>query len=221
MIAGPQRPLFDPDTGSPTHTDTETDTETVVGPGLALTCERGRFAALDLDVLGAAIPWRQEHLFLHGRRVPVPRLSAWIADPGLDYTYSGLRHAPEPWPEVLERVRRECSQAAGVAFDAVLCNRYRDGADSVAWHADDEPELGPAPVIASVSVGAPRRFVLRRIDDPAERRELVLGHGDLVLMRPPTQRYWHHQIPKTAKPVGERINLTFRCLRGRAGPRDR
>jgi alkylated DNA repair dioxygenase AlkB len=94
----------------------------------------------------------------------------------------------------------------------VLANRYRDGRDAMGWHSDDEPELGPAPVIASVSLGASRRFVLKHRDDPAQKLALELDHGSLLVMAGATQRHYKHALPRTARPVGERINLTFRHI---------
>ena len=159
-----------------------------------------------------AVSWRQEVLRIHGKEVPVPRLSAWYGDPGTTYAYSRIRHEPNPWIAPLTEVRAVAERVADAPLNCVLANLYRDGADSVAWHADDEPELGPEPVIASVSLGATRRFQMRRRDDSMERVDLELAHGSFLVMRGVTQRHWVHQIPKTARPVGPRINLTFRHI---------
>ena len=188
--------------------------EQPTGPGLELTLIRN---ALGLSAADAAftalrtkIAWRQDHLRMFGELVPVPRLEAWIADEGLDYTYSGIHHDPDPWIDELIELRELSSAHAGVTFNSVLCNLYRDGNDGVDWHADDEPEFGQLPVIASLSLGATRRFDLRRVDDHSVKVELDLHHGDLVIMRGTTQLLWRHRVPKTKKLVGERINLTFR-----------
>lgn len=184
------------------------------GPGLALRIWRGGLPEPDrhLAAVLAGVPWEQHHLTMFGKRVAVPRLECWIGDPGCTYTYSGIRLEPRPWPPAVAAVRGEVEALVGERFDCVLANRYRDGDDGVAWHADDEPELGPEPVIASVSLGAPRPFQLRRRDDPAERREVELGHGDVLLMSGRTQAEWVHRIPRTKRPVGERVNLTFRRI---------
>jgi alkylated DNA repair dioxygenase AlkB len=156
------------------------------------------------------IDWRQEEILMFGRRVAVPRLVAWHGDPGASYTYSGTEHHPCPWIPVLDVVRDRVAVLAGVDFNAVLLNLYRDGRDGMGWHADDEPELGRNPVIASVSLGAMRRFCLRHRRRKDLRLDVPLSHGSLLLMSGATQHYWVHALPKTAATVGERINLTFR-----------
>jgi alkylated DNA repair dioxygenase AlkB len=163
-----------------------------------------------LDELAASIAWRQETATIMGRRVPIPRLTAWHGEAG--YVYSGIAMAPAPWtPRLLELKR--CAEAhAGQAFNSVLVNLYRDGRDSVGWHADNEPGLGRDPVIASLSLGATRRFQLKHRGS-GERVALDLTHGSCLIMAGATQHHWLHQVPKTARPVGPRINLTFRSMR--------
>lgn len=172
--------------------------------------------APEADALFAALrrelPWRQETITLFGRTSPVPRLTSWHGDPGTAYAYSGIAMDPAPWTPSLTAIKTRVEAAAGTRFNSVLANLYRDGRDGVAWHSDDEPELGPEPVIASASFGATRAFQLRAKADPSRRRTLLLPHGSLLVMRGSTQRLWRHQVPKTAKPVGERINLTFRLV---------
>ncbi len=162
--------------------------------------------------LHGEIEWRQEEIVIFGERKRVPRLVAWHGDPGAAYTYSGVQHEPEPWTAALGEIRARVEALAGYAFNAVLLNRYRSGADGMGWHSDDEPELGRNPVVASVSLGAPRRFRMRH----RHRRELTLdldlAHGSLLVMEGATQHHWVHAVPKTARPVGERINLTFRRI---------
>jgi alkylated DNA repair dioxygenase AlkB len=162
--------------------------------------------------LREGIDWRQEEVLVFGRRHAVPRLVAWHGDPGARYTYSGTLHEPLPWTPALERIRHRVQAVADCEFNAVLLNLYRDGRDGMGWHADDEPELGPEPVIASVSLGAVRRFCLRHRRRRGLRADLALPHGSLLLMSGATQRNWVHAVPKTAVPVGERINLTFRRI---------
>ena len=188
--------------------------ESPQGPGLEIEVLRRalepRVADAAFASLRASVPWRQERLVMFGREVDVPRLEAWIADPGLSYTYSGVRHEPQPWSDDLMALRDLVTTIAGEPFNAVLCNLYRDGSDGVDWHADDERELGDEPVIGSVSLGASRRFDLRRVDDHSIRASVELHHGDVIIMRGTTQALWRHRVPRTKKPVGERINLTFR-----------
>lgn len=169
-------------------------------------------AARFLAEVNDTTSWRQEMIWMYGREVPVPRLTAWVGDPGKTYTYSNIALQPEPWTAPLLDIKRRVEDAAHVTFNSVLLNLYRSGSDGVAWHSDDEPELGRQPVIASVSLGATRRFQLRRKSNPAERCELNLSHGSLLMMRGDTQHVWEHQLPKTAKPTGPRVNLTFRTI---------
>lgn len=165
--------------------------------------------------LMAEVRWEQHWLTLFGRRIAAPRLSAWYAEPGCGYRYSGLSLAAQPFTPVLEQIRARTEALTGHGFNSVLLNLYRDGADGMSWHSDDEPELGPAPLIASVSLGATRRLLLRRRDARDARFGLDLGDGSLLLMEPPLQRYWQHSVPKTRRAVGPRINLTWRRILAR------
>jgi alkylated DNA repair dioxygenase AlkB len=146
---------------------------------------------------------------MYGRRWP--RLTAYYGDAGVRYTYSGVTHPALPWPEYLLGVRRRIQEVAGSPFNSLLLNRYRDGRDSIGFHSDDEAELGPHPAVASVSLGATRRFVLRH-NRTRERVEYDLAHGSLLLMAGTTQEHWRHAVPKVKGPAGERINLTFRHI---------
>ncbi len=165
--------------------------------------------------------WDIHRIRMFGRWVDSPRLSCWIGDPDAHYRYSGTDFVPHPWPAALLPLRERLQQWCGARFNSVLANRYRDGRDGMGWHSDDEPELGAQPVIASLSLGATRRFLLRRRDDPAQAFEFALGHGDLLVMAGETQRHYQHALPKTARPLGERINLTFRWIEPSAVARRR
>lgn len=167
-------------------------------------------AAPLFDELRAGIRWQQEEVLIFGRRRLVPRLVAWHGDPGAAYRYSGTDHDPEPWTPALERVRARVRALTGADFNAVLLNLYRDGRDGMGWHADDESELGRNPVIASVSLGATRRFCLRHRKRRALKLALDLPSGSLLMMGGATQHHWLHALPRTQRPTGERINLTFR-----------
>jgi alkylated DNA repair dioxygenase AlkB len=162
-----------------------------------------------LEDLGASIAWRQETATIMGRRVPIPRLTAWHGEAG--YVYSGIAMAPAAWTPPLLELKRCAEAHAGQDFNSVLLNLYRDGSDSVGWHADNERGLGRNPVIASLSLGATRRFQLRHRASGA-RVALDLTHGSCLVMAGATQHHWLHQVPKTARPVGPRINLTFRRM---------
>jgi alkylated DNA repair dioxygenase AlkB len=162
------------------------------------------------DHLLAEASWRQETVRFYGREHPIPRLTAWHGDRGRSYTYSGISMRSEPWSTALLEIKHRIEVLSDTTFNSVLLNLYRDGNDSVSWHSDDEPELGPEPVIGSVSLGATRRFAMRHKERDDLRARFDLGHGSYLLMRGQTQRHWEHQVPKTSRPVGKRINLTFR-----------
>ena len=162
------------------------------------------------DALRAEIRWERHRVRIRGREVDCPRLSGWEGD--ATYAYSGITLRPAPWTPRVAAVRRRIEAATGEAFNSVLANLYRDGSDRLGWHADDEPELGPAPVIASASFGAPRRFLLRPKRGGGASVPIVLEPGSLLVMRGPTQRHWLHSVPPTRRPVGPRINLTFRRI---------
>ena len=170
-----------------------------------------------LQALASEIPWEQHHVRLFGRTLPAPRLSCWIGDPGAAYTYSAVRFEPRPWTPQLAALRDRLNAAFGAGFNSVLANRYRNGADGMGWHSDDEPELGLQPRIASLSLGAPRRFLLRERGGPW-RGERLLEHGSLLWMAGDSQARTQHSLPKTARPVGERLNLTFRRIAGSSPP---
>jgi alkylated DNA repair dioxygenase AlkB len=171
------------------------------------------------SALRAAIDWQQEHVVIFGQQRLVPRLVAWHGDAEARYTYSGTAHEPQAWtPELLE-LRAVAEALTGQRYDSVLLNLYRDGRDGMGWHADDEPELGQDPAIASISLGATRRFRLRHRRS-RHVTELELGHGSLLSMAGPTQHHYVHSVPKTARSVGERINLTFRLITSRERSRE-
>jgi len=157
------------------------------------------------------IPWTQHQVRMFGRELPSPRLSAWIGDADAVYTYSRVRHQPAPWTPALAQLRERLQVELGARFNSVLANRYRDGRDSMGWHADDEPELGREPLIASISLGAVRRMRFRARDRSAVAA-IDLADGSLLLMGGRTQTLYQHAVDKTCADTGERINLTFRWI---------
>ena len=159
------------------------------------------------------IDWETHVIRLFGREVASPRLSCWIGDAGVSYVYSRTRFEPHPWPPALAAVRERVAQACGAPFNSVLANLYRDGRDAMGWHSDDEPELGREPVIASLSLGAERRFVFRRKSSrgPAAL-ELHLPHGSLLRMAGAKQRFYSPELPRATRVSAPRINLTFRRI---------
>jgi len=171
-------------------------------------------APAQIEDLLRPLPLRQEMLTIFGRQHATPRLVSWHGDPGCAYRYSGKSFEPRPWTQELGALRDGVTAATGYAFNTVLVNVYRTGADAMGAHRDDEPELGPRRDdigIASLSLGAPRRFVLEH--EPSGRRfDWLLGEGDLLVMGGTTQRFCKHWVPRTRKPVGLRVNLTFRVV---------
>jgi alkylated DNA repair dioxygenase AlkB len=172
------------------------------------------------DALQAAlvedVAWEVHRIRLFGREHDSPRLSSWIGDPDAHYRYSGADFHPHPWPAALAPIRERLVRELGAGFNSVLANRYRDGRDAMGWHSDDERELGPRPVIASLSLGATRRFAFKHRRRAELKGALELGHGSLLVMSGPTQANFRHALPRTVRPVGERINLTFRVIGSRA-----
>lgn len=158
------------------------------------------------------IQWKQESMNMYGKEIPFPRLTAWYGDNEKPYSFSGITLQPHPWSPGLMKVKKDIEPKANVVFNSVLLNRYRDGKDSISWHTDAEKELGQNPVIASVNFGAERRFQLKHIQTK-EKREIVLKHGSLLIMKGELQHFWKHQISKTKTDVKERINLTFRTIK--------
>lgn len=163
------------------------------------------------DDLMNTVDWRQEEAFLFGKKIPVPRLTAWYGDHG--YSYSGIHHRPAALTPRLSSLKSTIEDLTGASFNVVLINLYRDGQDSMGWHSDDEAVLGPEPQIVSLSLGERRRFHLkhRELD---ERLTIELDHGSCLIMKGRCQACWQHQVPKTRKQVKPRINLTFRRIFG-------
>jgi alkylated DNA repair dioxygenase AlkB len=175
--------------------------------------EAARFFA----TLRRELKWESEEVVIFGERRRVPRLVAWYGEPEAVYTYSGVRHQPLAFTADLNAVRERVENLSGARFNSVLANLYRDGRDGMGWHADDEPELGRDPVIASVSFGATRRFTLRHRRRKELKYSIDLEPGSLLVMEGATQHHWLHALPKTAREVGERINLTFRVINAAPG----
>ena len=159
------------------------------------------------------IPWQQDDIKVFGKIHPQPRLTALFGNEGKPYSYSNIKMQPHPWSLLLQKIKSHIESVTNTNFTTVLLNQYRDGKDSNGWHADNEKELGKNPIIASVSFGAERTFHLKHNTDKSLKKSIILEHGSLLLMKGTTQHFWKHQIPKTAKPIGSRINLTFRFIK--------
>jgi alkylated DNA repair dioxygenase AlkB len=160
-----------------------------------------------------ALVWQQPEIYVAGRTHKIPRLQSWYGDPEAIYTYSRQTFVPLPWTTALMELRLRMEAFCNTSFNSVLANFYRSGTDGMGFHADDELELGSRPIIASLSLGATRKFVFKSKDPMAQQRyDVNLHAGDLLVMAGDTQRHWHHGLPKTRLAVGGRINLTFRCV---------
>ncbi len=155
------------------------------------------------------LAWRQEEISVYGRKVKVPRLMCWYGDDGANYQYSGVDHEPLPWVETLISIKNRIESQYQCSFNSVMANLYRDGSDSMGCHADNEAELGNNPFIASLSLGEERLLRFRH-NKNKQVLDIILGHGDLLLMAGEIQHHWRHELPKTKKLKKERINLTFR-----------
>lgn len=163
------------------------------------------------DYFQKHIAWEQLEIKIFGKLLPQPRLSAFYASQGVNYAYSGLKLKPRPFDKNLEALKTRIEEATGYNFNSCLANLYRDGKDSMGWHADDEKELGKNSVIASLSLGAVRNFQMKH-KTRALKHKIDLQHGSLLIMQGEMQHYWKHQLPKTARDIGPRINLTFRNI---------
>lgn len=170
-------------------------------------------AQLLFEKLYAEIPWQHDTITVYGKSHLQPRLTALFGNEGKPYSYSNITMQPNPWNALLMFIKNEVEEICQEQFTTVLLNLYRDGKDSNGWHADNERELGRNPIIASVSFGVERMFHLQHNTIAEAKQKILLEPGSLLVMKGETQHFWKHQIPKTAKPIGPRINLTFRSIK--------
>lgn len=163
--------------------------------------------------LKTTVSWQQDDIKVYGKTYPQPRLTALYGNNGKPYSYSNIIMQPQVFSEELLAIKQKIEEITQIKFTSCLLNLYRDGKDSNGWHADDEKELGINPAIASLSLGQERFFHFRHKKDKNIKHKILLNHGSLLLMQGETQHCWQHQIPKTSKVTGERINLTFRIIK--------
>lgn len=160
--------------------------------------------------------WQQRRITVYGKQHLEPRLSAWYGDAEATYRYANINLQPEAWTPLLLNIKAAVEAVAEHSFNSVLLNYYRSGQDSMGYHADDEPELGQQPLIASLSLGAERVFRLKpkrgKLPDGRASLGFTLPHGSLLLMHGHSQRDWLHALPKTRRPIAPRISLTFRLI---------
>lgn len=168
---------------------------------------------LIFEQLKNSILWKQDKMKIYGKTINFPRLTSWYADGDQEYTYSGVLNTPVPFTPLLLKIKEAAEQQCGRQFNSALLNYYRDGSDSMGWHSDDEAELSDNPVIASVSFGATRTFRFKHKQQKDAKVAIDLNNGSLLIMQGATQHHWLHQVPKTAKQPGPRINITFRDIK--------
>lgn len=164
------------------------------------------------STLEKEIPWQQDDIKVFGKIYPQPRLTALFGTKEKAYTYSNMTMYPHDWSQILLQIKEKIEKVSDSIFTTVLLNYYRDGKDSNGWHTDNEKELGTNPIIASISFGSERVFQMKHNHLKDQKLNINLEHGSLLLMKGTTQHFWKHQIPKTTKPIGARINLTFRII---------
>jgi alkylated DNA repair dioxygenase AlkB len=186
----------------PAAPETLQDPHVTYSPGVF----RGRWT---VEELRALLPLEQKTCVMYGQTLKVPRLECWFSDSGKPYRFGGRVEHPKPWPTVALAIKGAVEELAGERFDSCFVNFYRDGGDTIAWHADDDSWIGP--VIASLSFGVARRFCMKRknksIDTPAE---FSLGDGDVLVMHAGVQSKWLHRVPRESGVSAPRINFTFR-----------
>lgn len=159
------------------------------------------------------LAWRHDEVTMFGKRIVTAREVAWYGDREFAYTYSGTTHTALPWTEELAELKAKVEILLGTPFNSCLANRYHDGSEGMGWHSDDEATLVESATIASLSLGAERKFALRQKADHQEKISLALEHGSLLAMRGETQCHWSHALPKSKRVTDERINLTFRLMK--------
>ncbi len=164
------------------------------------------------EIFKKTIPWQQDDIKIFGKVHAQPRLTALYADNNKPYSYSGITMQPHLFTKELLDLKRLVEEKSNTLYTTCLLNLYRNGKDSNGWHADNEKELGINPIIASVSLGQKRVFHLKHRTNKNLKHKIELENGSLLIMAGKTQHHWLHQIPKTAKPIQERINLTFRSI---------
>lgn len=164
------------------------------------------------NILKEKVQWNQPSIKLFGKTYLTPRLTAWYGDKNAIYSYSGVINIPKEWFEELKELKSKVEEFCQWKFNSVLINWYRNEKDSMGWHADDESELGENPAIASISLGATRKFIFRYKINKSYKINVNLANGSLLIMKGETQHFWQHSLPKQSKVCQDRINLTFRKI---------
>jgi alkylated DNA repair dioxygenase AlkB len=202
-----QTPLFEGDPSHPTHNILHKDGDVRYYPAVMHAEE---CSAVYTALLGS-LNWQVDQLFMFGKHITTKRKVAWVGDKGCAYTYSGVKKEPQSWTPELLHIKNKLEAIAQWKFNSCLLNLYHDGSEGMGWHSDDEPELVQTAPIASLSLGAVRKFSFKHKTDKTNT-SLMLENGSVLLMHAPTQTFWNHSLVKTTRPVGPRINLTFRAI---------
>lgn len=158
------------------------------------------------------VHWQHDEVMIFGKKIITGRKTAWYGEEEFEYTYSKITKRARLWIPELLPMKKKVEEVTGLQFNSCLLNLYNSGEEGMSWHSDAEAELGKEPAIASVSLGAQRRFLLKH-KSSGEKIELQLEPGSLLLMAGETQKYWLHSLPKTKKVKEPRINLTFRNIK--------
>ena len=183
----------------------------IVEDGILQYCEY--FSDVILDDILEGLVWRNDFITMYGKTHPLPRLTAWYGEKGLVYKYSGIKMVAVEWTPILLKLKTQLENTLNTKFNSVLINYYRDGNDHMSYHSDNEKELGPDPVIASLSFGETRSFQLKhKFDQSKKTFVLPITNGSLLVMKDKLQFFWVHKIAKTTKVIGPRLNLTFRYI---------
>ena len=164
-----------------------------------------------MNILLESLAWEADQLIMFGKRITTRRKVAWVGDPNCSYTYSGVTKNPQTWTTELLEIKTKVEKISQTEFNSCLLNLYLDGNDGMGWHSDNEKELDPQAPIASLSLGAKRKFAFRHKVD-GRTVSLFLENGSALIMHTPTQEYWNHSLLKTKTVTDPRINLTFRKI---------
>ncbi len=174
---------------------------------------QNNFIQASMDSLIEGLIWRNDPITMYGKTFPQPRKTAWYGEEGIQYSYSKIQMKALLWTPELLNIKNLLEENLQCSFNSVLINLYRDGLDHMSYHSDDEKELGKNPTIASLSFGATRNFQLKhKFNKSLETISIPVEHGSLIVMKGELQHFWQHKIAKTKKPIGPRLNLTFRHI---------
>jgi alkylated DNA repair dioxygenase AlkB len=189
----------------------KTFVDLIVRDGVLQYCDN--YSDETLENVVKDLTWRQDSITMYGKTHPLPRMTAWHGEVGITHSYSGIKMVAAAWTPVLLKLKQELEIDLGVKFNSVLINYYRNGLDHMSYHSDDEKDLGPNPTIASLSFGETRSFQLKHKFDKSQQTVSLLVHnGSLIVMKEELQHFWVHKIAKTTRPIGPRVNLTFRYI---------